>query len=83
MAALKPREELQGEQPNPRATSMAGYNSNIDAVRDKEFPMLQGRLSGVQILGARHLRILQERPISTTQAQLYIPSLSLKSSPKT
>lgn len=47
MAALKPREEPQGEQPNPRATSVAGYNSNIDAIREKEFPMLQGKLSEV------------------------------------
>lgn len=42
MATLKPSKEPEGEESNPRALSMAGYNSEIDVIREKEFPMLQG-----------------------------------------
>ena len=45
MATMKPRDEPDSEEPNPRATSMAGYNNGIDAIREEEFPMLQGRLA--------------------------------------
>lgn len=76
MATMKPRKEPEGEEPNPVFTSMAGYNSEIDTIKEKEFPMLQGRPPELQTLGARGSRILQERPISTTQAQLYTPNLS-------
>ena len=48
MATMKPSNEAEGEEPNPRATSLADYNSEIDAIRGKEFPMLQGRLIEVQ-----------------------------------
>lgn len=48
MATMKPSKEAEGEEPNPRATSLADYNSEIDAIREKEFPMLQGRLIAVQ-----------------------------------
>lgn len=47
MATMKPNKEPEGEKPNPRATRMADYNSEIDAIREAEFPMLQGRLAGV------------------------------------
>ena len=77
MATMKPIKEpegRQGEEPNPRA--MAGYNSEIDAIREKEFPMLKGMLTKVQTLGSRDSRILQVQPTSTTQAQRYTPNLS-------
>ena len=72
---MKPSKEPEGKQPKPDATSMAGYSSEIDAIREREFPMLQGRRAEVQILGARDSRIMQERLISTTQAQRYTPNL--------
>lgn len=74
MATLKPSKEPEGEESNPRALSMAGYNSEIDVIREKEFPMLQGRLTELQVLGARDSRILQERRILTTQAQPCTPN---------
>lgn len=83
MATMKPSEKPEGEEPSLKATSMTGYNRKIDAIRDEEFPMLQGRLAEVQTLGARSSCILQERLISTTQAQLYTPNLSWMNSPKT
>lgn len=51
MATMKPSDESEGEEPNPRAMSMAGYNTKIDAIREEEFPMLQGRLAEVLVLG--------------------------------
>ena len=48
MATMKPSKEAEGEGPNPRATNLADYNSEIDAIREKEFPMLRGRLIAVQ-----------------------------------
>lgn len=39
---MKPSKEPEGKQPKPDATSMAGYSSEIDAIREREFPMLQG-----------------------------------------
>ncbi|CAD6589689.1 MAG: hypothetical protein ASARMPRED_004172 [Alectoria sarmentosa] len=38
---MKPSKEAEGEGPNPRATNLADYNSEIDAIREKEFPMLR------------------------------------------
>ncbi|KAF6232035.1 hypothetical protein HO173_009872 [Letharia columbiana] len=40
MATMKPSKKPEGEELSPRA--MADYNSEIDAIREKEFPMLQG-----------------------------------------
>lgn len=73
MATMKPSKKPEGEELSPRA--MADYNSDIDAIREKEFPMLQGRLTKVPTRGPRDSRMLQERPTSTTQAQLYTPNL--------
>lgn len=75
MATMKPSNEPKGKQPKPKAISMAGYSSEIDAIREKEFPMLQGRRAEAQALGARDSRIMQERLISTTQAQRCTPNL--------
>ena len=74
MAPMKPSKEPDGEETNPSAT--AGYNSNIDAIREKEFPMLQGRPPQVQRMGLRDSHCLQERSTSTTPAQLYTPNPS-------
>ena len=81
MATMKPSKEPEGEERSSRATSMAGYYSKVDALREKEFPMLQGRFTEVHALGARDSRILQEQPILTTQAQHCAQSLSWMNSP--
>lgn len=49
MATMKRSKGPEGEEVNSRAASMAGYNSEIDAFRGKEFPMLQGRSAEVDI----------------------------------
>ena len=76
MAAMKRGKEPEGEGLDLSATSMAGYYSEIDAIREKEFPALQGKLAELHTLGASDSRILQEQPISITRAQLYTPNLS-------
>ena len=72
MASMKPSKEPDGEETNP--SSIAGYNSNVDAIREKEFPMLQGRPTQVHRMGLTDLHCLQERSTSTMQAQLYTPN---------
>ena len=49
MATMRPSEKPEGEEPSLKVTSMAGYNRKIDAIRDEEFPLLQGRLAAVQM----------------------------------
>ncbi|KAL9069083.1 MAG: hypothetical protein Q9161_005730 [Pseudevernia consocians] len=39
---MRPSEKPEGEEPSLKITSMAGYNRKIDAIRDEEFPLLQG-----------------------------------------
>ncbi len=73
---MKRDKEPEGRELNPGATSMLGYNSGIDAIRETEFPMLQGRFAHVHKLWFRDSRTLQEQPISTTQAPLYAPNPS-------
>ena len=73
MAPLKPSKEPDGEETSP--STIAGYNNNVDAIREKEFPMLQGRPTQVHRMGLRDLHCLQERSTSTMQAQLYTPNL--------
>lgn len=55
MATMKPSKEPDGQEPNLKAVSMAGYNSKIDAIRDEEFPMLQGRIAEEQMLRGERL----------------------------
>ena len=45
MATMRRSDEFEGEELEPSAIRMAGYYSEIDAIREKEFPMLQGRLA--------------------------------------
>lgn len=83
MATMKRSTEPDGEERKPGLTSMAGYYSKVDAIREKEFPMLQGRFTDLHVLGARDSRILQEQPILTTQAQHCAQNLSWMDSPMT
>ena len=43
MATMKRSEDFKGEEVETSVTRMAGYYSKTDAIRGKEFPMLQGR----------------------------------------
>ena len=72
MAPMKPSKEPDSEATNP--STIAGYNSNVDAIREKEFPMLQGRPTQVHRMGLRDLHCLQEPSTLTMQAQLYTPN---------
>ena len=84
MAAMKRSKEPDGDVPNSRVASMAGYNSEIDAIREEEYPMLQGEISYLLLGGVRDSSyILQDQPISTTPARRYTPNLSWTNSPKT
>ena len=58
MATLRQSEEFEGEELEPSAIRMAGYYSEIDAIREKEFPMLQGRLAELRMLGSRNSHFL-------------------------
>lgn len=42
MATMKRSKDAKGEESNQKAMIGAGYNSDIDAIREKEFPMVQG-----------------------------------------
>lgn len=52
MATMKRSKGPEGEEVDSRAASMAGYNSEIDTFRGKEFPTLQGRSPEVDMLSA-------------------------------
>ena len=60
MATMRRSEELEGEELEPNAIRMAGYYSEIDAIREKEFPMLQGRLAELHMLGSENSCLVQE-----------------------
>lgn len=55
---MKPSKEPEGEETKP--TAIASYNSEIDAIREKEFSILEGRLLQVQLLWLGDSRLLQE-----------------------
>ena len=58
MATMRRIQEFEGEELEPSAIRMAGYYSEMDAIREKEFPMLQGRLAELHMLGFRNSRFL-------------------------
>ena len=60
MATMRRSEEFEGEELGSSAIEMAGYSSEIDAIREKEFPMLQGVLAELHTLGSRINVSLQE-----------------------
>ena len=74
MATVKPGEEAEGEVPNLRATSMAGYNNRIDAIREEEFPMLQGMLAELQIR-RRETHELCRSDLSRPRRHNFIPQI--------
>ena len=74
MATMKISKEPVSEETTPR--EKAHYNSEIDAIREKEFPMLQGMLAEVKSLKLNGSNILQKPSTSTTRAQLYTPNHS-------
>ena len=58
MATMKRSKDARSEQSNQSATIGAGYNRDIDAIREKEFPMVQGRLAEILVLEMRDSLIL-------------------------
>lgn len=75
MATMKSGEEAEGEVPKPRAMSMAGYNNEIDAIREEEFPMLQGRLAELQIR-RRATHELCRSDLSRPRRHNFVPQIS-------
>lgn len=53
MATMSTDNETDGEYSRPE--NMAGYNTNVDAIREIEYPMLQGRRSTLIISQKREL----------------------------
>lgn len=51
MASVKQSKKPEGEGLDPDASSMGGYYSKIDSIREEEFPTLQGRLAELHTLG--------------------------------
>ena len=54
MATMRRSEELEDEEMGSSAIEIAGYSSDIDAIREKEFPMLQGMLAELHMLGSKN-----------------------------
>ena len=52
MATMRRSEEFEGEELGSSPFEMAGYSSEIDAIRENEFPMLQGMLAELHKLGS-------------------------------
>ena len=53
MATMRRSEEFEDEGLEPSSIRMVGYYSEIDAIREKEYPTLQGRLAELLMLGSR------------------------------